>query len=366
MVGPDEETVIPAIRRTLTAAAVVTAVLSGSAACGTVENLTAGQKLDRAFDRIGKERSVSVELDLDADAGSLKALDAEAEPGEEIPDEVAELISGARISLSVQSTKPLDESDEKDLTGLAMKVSSPDGDLFEYRVVGDHTYLRADVKAVAEMAGQPMPSAEELPESAEAFKKFLNGEWLKIATKDWEEVREGMGMPGSGAAGPSAEPSLDADTQKKLLESLREVVAREVDFTSTGGKDGVEHIAATAPFRTLITELVDELRRLSKDLPPGMELPTAQELKDAPDKPVTADFTLKNGALSELSLDLTKLAENAEVKKFALVMRLGKGDKVAAPSGAAAVDVDELMEGVFGGASPAGFPEEDLGDDASA
>lgn len=189
------------MRKTLTAAAVVTAVLAGSAACGTVENLSAGQKLDQAFEKLGKERSLSFELDLDTDAASLKALDADAEPGEEMPDEIAEWLSEARFSFSVQSKKPLEDSGEKDFTGMAIKVSGADGAaLFEYRLVGDDFYLRVDAEALGKMSGSPMPPVDELPDEAEAFKKVLSGEWIKMSAKEMEDVRgtlTGEGVPTS-------------------------------------------------------------------------------------------------------------------------------------------------------------------------
>ncbi|MEN8651496.1 hypothetical protein ABCR94_12850 [Streptomyces sp. 21So2-11] len=329
-----------------------------------MENLSAGQKLDRAFDKLGQEHSLSFELDLDADAKTLKALDADAEPGEEIPDEVAELLTAGRLSVSMQSKKPLAESGDKDITGVAMKFSSPDGDLFEYRLVGKYTYFRADVDGFEKMTGMPMPPADELSKSAGAFKKLLQGEWVKVATKDLEDTRDEMGA-GQGPEGgkPSAEPTLDAKTQKDLMKALREVLAREVDLQTAGGKGDTEHVTATAPLRTLLTELVDEIRPLAKDLPPGAELPTDKDLKEAPNKKVTARFTLNNGALSEVSVDLAKLAQDAKVKKLALVLRVGKGEKATVPAGATEVTVDELMESFFGGTSGEvlggeGFPEE--------
>ncbi|CAL9408727.1 hypothetical protein [Streptomyces sp. enrichment culture] len=347
------------MRKTLTATAVATAVLAGSAACGTVENLSAGQKLDRAFEELGKEHSLSFELDLDTDAATLKAMDAEAAPDEKMSDEIAEMLSDARISVSVQSRKPLEKSGEKDFSAMALKFSGPDGDLFEYRLVGDYTYVRVDAEAFARMTGALLPPADELPDSAGAFKKLLDGEWIKVATEDLEEAGGGMaGGPALGGEEPSAEPTLDARTQKKLTKALRQVIAQEVDFKTSGGSDGTEHIKATAPFRTLMTELFDELRPLAQELPTGAELPTAKDFKDAPDEKVTADFTLKNGELTEVSVDLAKLAENAKVKKFALVLRVRGGEKTAAPSGATEVRMDELMEGFLGGA-----PEEAFGDE---
>ncbi|MGA5065520.1 hypothetical protein ACPB9E_17455 [Streptomyces exfoliatus] len=313
-----------------------------------MEQLSAGKKLDQAFEKLGKEKSISFELDLDVDAATLKQLDAESEPepGDELPDEAAELISGAKISVTVESRKPIDESEEKDFVGMAMKFSNPDGDLIEYRVVGDYTYIRSDVEALGKAMDAPMPPADELPPEAGGFKKALEGEWVKFNTKEMEKIGEEMGQePGSE---PSPEPSLDAKTQKKLLDALREVIAREVDFTTAGGEDGTEHITATAPFRTLITELIGEIRPLTADLPPGMDLPSDEDLKDAPDTKVTADFTLKNGELTEVYVDLAKLAESAKVKKLGLVLKMSAGTKPTAPAGATELDLDEIMGGFAG------------------
>ncbi|MFH9727555.1 hypothetical protein ACH4M4_32005 [Streptomyces sp. NPDC017254] len=361
-----EEKTITAIRKTLTATAVVGAVLVGSAACGTVEQLSAGKKLDQAFEKLGKEKSISFELDLDVDTKTLKLLDAESEPepGEEIPDDAAKLISGAKISVTVESKKPIDESDEKDFVGMAMKVSTPDGDLFEYRMVGDYTYVRSDIATLTKSIDIPLPRADELPEEAKGIKKALEGEWVKFNTKELEKAGRDMGQEPD--AKPSPEPSLDAKTQKKLTDALRKVIAREVDFKTAGGEDGTEHITATAPFRTLVTELIGEIRPLAKDLPPGMDLPSDKDLKDAPDTKATADFTLKNGELTEVYVDLAKLTENAKVTKFGLVLKMSGGTKPTAPAGATELDLEELMGGFFGamtqddGLGEGDFPDEGL------
>ncbi|MFD7283212.1 hypothetical protein ACFV80_41040 [Streptomyces sp. NPDC059862] len=324
-----------------------------------MEQLSAGKKLDQAFGKLGKEKTISFELGLDTDAQSLKALDASSdpEPGEEMPDEAADLLSGAKISVTVQSKKPIDESGEKDYVGMAMKVSTKDGDLVEYRVVGDYTYIRSDTDSLGKAMGAPVPSAKDLPPEASGLKKVLEGEWVKFITKEMEKTTAEMGAePG---AKPAPEPTLDAKTQKQLLEALRETIAREVDFKTAGDKDGSEHITATAPFRTLITEFFGEIRPLAKNLPPGMELPTDKDLKDAPNTKVTADFTLKNGELTEVYVDLAKLAENAKVKKLGLVVRMSEGQTPTAPAGATELNIDEILGG-FGAAM---MEEEDFGEE---
>ncbi|GAA3047956.1 hypothetical protein GCM10017562_07540 [Streptomyces roseofulvus] len=282
---------------------------------------------------------------------------SDPEPGEEIPDEAAELISGAKISVTVESRKPLGESGEEDFVGTAMKVSTQDGDLFEYRVVGDRTYLRADVRKISTTMSVPMPSADELPPEAGAFKKALEGEWVMFDTEEMEKAaQESAAAPGGGGAGagePSPAPTLDAETQQKLLRALREVVARDVDFATAGGEDGTERISATAPFRTLVTDLFAKIRPLSRELPPGVELPSDGDLKDAPDSKVTADFTLRNGELKEVYVDLAPLAEGTKVEKLGLVLKLNAGVTPVAPAGATELNVDEIMGGFAGAMMPA-------------
>lgn len=123
------------------------------------------------------------------------------------------------------------------------------------------------------------------------------------------------------------------------------------------GQDGTEHITATAPLRTLLTRLIGELRPLTKDLPPGMDLPSDKDLKDTPDTKVSADFTLKNGELTEVYVDLAKLAENAQVKKFGLALRMSGGSRPVAPAGATEMNLEELMGGFFGAMMPDEGPE---------
>ncbi|MET9730487.1 hypothetical protein ABZZ79_07445 [Streptomyces sp. NPDC006458] len=324
-----------------------------------MEQLSAGKKLDEAFEKLASEKTISFELDLDTDAQSLKALDAssEPEPGEELPDEAAELFSGAKISFTVHSKKPIAESGEKDYVGMAVKISTKDGDLTEYRVIGDYVYIRSDLESVGKAIGAPVPQAQDLPPEASGLKKVLEGEWVKINAKEMEKTAAEMGAE----PGAKPEPELDAATQKQLLEALRGTIAREVDFKTAGDKDGSEHITATAPFRTLITEFLGEIRPLAKKLPPGVELPADKDLKDAPNTKVTADFTLKNGELTEVYVDLAKLAENAKVKKLGLVVRMSEGRTPTAPAGATELDIEELLGG-FGAAM---MEEEELAEDAA-
>ncbi|MFD0305329.1 hypothetical protein [Streptomyces sp. NPDC127119] len=339
----------PVIRRTLTAVGCTTALLSGVAACGTVENLTAGQKVDQAVEGLGGKKSLAFELGLDAKPSALVKLAGEEEPGEEMPPELAKLFAGVRVKVSVESRKPLADSGEKDLVGTAMSVSGPDGVLAEYRLVGDYTYYRADMKAFGEAMGFPLPTADELPESEKELRPVLEGKWIKIDNRELDRAakdatgEDGKGGKGrAGAADPADE--IDSRTQQKILKAVRSVVAREVTFSDKGGSDGVERVVAKASFRDLLTGIIDKLRPLAGELPASAELPTDEDLKDAPDKKVAVDFSLKNGDLTRVSVDLATLADDPKGAKVPLVMTFGEAGDISAPSGAT-----KLPAGEFGG-----------------
>lgn len=334
----------PVVRRTFTGVGCAAAVLATVAACGTVQNLTAGQKVDSAVERLGEQKSLAFGLRLDADPDDLTAL--MGEDSEEVPPEMAEFFTGLSVDVSVKSKKPLAESGEKDVVGVGMKISGDEGVLVEYRLVGDYTYYRVDMEAVGEATGMPFPSADELdelPESEQHLRPLLEGDWVKVNTDDLEEAAEDAGA-GSGSGGSD---EIDAKTQKKILDAVRGVVAREVGFKTKEGKDGTEVITAKANFRDLLTGIVDKLQPIEGDLPPGAELPTSKDLKDAPNKNVAVDFTLKNGDLTRIETDLAALADDPKGAKAALVLTFGKAGDISAPKGASEVPVDEFG-GPFG------------------
>ncbi|WP_234044749.1 hypothetical protein [Streptomyces adelaidensis] len=330
------------VRRAFTGVGCAAAVLVTAAACGTVQNLTAGQKVDSAVERLGEQKSLAFGLRLDADPDDLTAL--MGEDSEEVPPEMVEFFTGLRVDVSVKSKKPLAESGEKDVVGVGMKISGDDGALAEYRVVGDYTYYRADMQAMGEAMGMPFPGADdldELPESEQQLRPLLEGDWVKVNTADLADATE------DADAGSGGSDDIDAKTQKKILDAVRGVVAREVGFKTKEGKDGTEVITAEANFRDLLTGVIDKLQPLKGDLPPGAELPTSKDLKDAPNKKVAVDFTLKNGDLTRIETDLAVLADDPKGAEAPLVLTFGKAGDISAPKGASEIPLDEFG-GPFG------------------
>ncbi|MFC7261108.1 hypothetical protein [Streptomyces lutosisoli] len=340
--GIAEETIITAIRKTVTAAGCAAVLLATAAACGTVQNLTAGQKVDHAVDRLGEQKSLAFQLDLDADSDALTALAGDSGSDDAIPPEAAKFLSGLRVDVAVKSKKALADSGEKDLIGTSMKITGADGVLVEYRIVGDFTYYRVDMKAVGEAMGVPMPTADELPDSEKEFKHVLEGDWVKMNTRDLEKAQKSS--QGS-AKGADSAADIDAKTQRKIVKAVRGVIAHDVTFRAKDGSDGTEHVIASGNFRTLIRGVFDKLRPLQGDLPAGADLPSDKDLKDAPNKKVAVDFTLKNGDLTQVKVDLAVLADDPKATKLPLVLKFSKAGDISAPSGATEIPADKMPGG---------------------
>ncbi|MFH8731887.1 hypothetical protein [Streptomyces sp. NPDC017964] len=337
LIGPLRETDISAIRiTTLTAAGCAALLLATTSACGTVENLTAGQKIDKAADKLGEQKSLSFELGLDAKPDALMEL-AGGQGDEAMPPTIAKAFAGAHVTFSVRSKKPLSDSGEKDFVGMGAKVSVKGGTLAEYRFAGDFVYFRLDMQKSSELMGFPLPSSKDLPKGEEGLAKALEGEWVKVDVSDVRKSTSGENSKRSGG--------VDEKTQRKVLKALRGVIADDVTLRSAGTKDGTERIVAKASFRELLTDLFDKLGPLKDELPPGAGFPTAKDLKDAPAKKVAVDFSITNGTLSKISFDLATLADGKKGAKVPLVLKFGKAGDISAPSGATEVPLGELAGG---------------------
>ncbi|MFF3884676.1 hypothetical protein [Streptomyces sp. NPDC001914] len=337
-----EETIITVIRKTVTAVGCTAVLFTAAAACGTVQNLTAGQKVDHAVSALGEKKALAFQLDLDASASAINSVAGESGSEDSLPPEFAKFVSGLRVDVTIRSRKALADSGEKDLVGTSMKVTGADGVLVEYRIIGDLMYYRTDMKAIGEAMGVPMPTADDLPPSQKELKKVLEGDWVKVDTKELERAGKAAGGGSKGAADGG---ELDAKTQKKVLDAVRGVIGHKVTFRTEGGADGVEHVIATGNVRDLLTGVFDKLRPLQGDLPAGAELPTAKDLKEAPNKKAAVDFTLKNGDLRQIRVDLAVLSDTPSKAKLPLVLKFSEAGDVSAPSGATEIPVDKIPPG---------------------
>ncbi|EFG64340.1 conserved hypothetical protein [Streptomyces sp. SPB074] len=326
--------------------------LTGVAACGTAENLSAAQKIRKAADRLGEQHALSVEFGLDA---APRLFADEVPDADSLTPAAAKLLSRLRVSVSVRASKPLADAGDKDIEAMALRLAADKGPaLAEVRVIDKTVYLRADTDRLTRtFGGGSVPGPGEIPEGMDSLKALFSGDWVKTGT-------EAIGAA-AGTGAPAGNQKLDDGTRRRLGTGLEEVVTRRVTFTGKGTKDGVEHIRAQAPARAFLTDVVGVLDKVSGKLPPRLRgaLPTAESLKDAPKRAVGVDFALDKGTLAGISFDATQLATAADGlkkgDKAAVSLRFGTPGKITAPAGA-----KELPKGKNG--APLGLDPADLAD----
>ncbi|MFJ8436304.1 hypothetical protein ACIQ9P_33890 [Kitasatospora sp. NPDC094019] len=362
--------------RTALAAAACGAVLAtGVAACGTVQQLSAADKVSKAFKTFGSAKSFSAKLSVDATPAQIEAFGAAT--GEEIDKDSAAALSAVSLAIAFSADKPLkDVKPSKSAGSGAGSAADPSvsasytlsgkggAPLLELRQVGGRAYARGDLAGFAHLAGENAAEVEGLAEGLPAvLGNALKGQWVAFDTKTVE------GTAGTGAAGGSASaaPTLAPSASAHLDASLRSILTQDLSFEDKGKQDGKDRITVTAPARKLADDLLKAVEPLAKDVPSLAKLPKSAPT-DVPDRPLALDLYLDGGALSAVTFDLAQLAEKAG-PGTPLPLRIAFGHDtpaVQAPSGATeltAGDISGLFDGLAGGgADGTGAPATPLTD----
>ncbi|MFB7469639.1 hypothetical protein [Kitasatospora sp. NPDC056184] len=347
-------------RTTLVAAACSAVLATGLAACGTVQQLSAADKVSTAFDKLGRGKSFSAKLSVEATADQIEAFGAAT--GEKIDKESAAALSAVSLSVAVSADKPLkDVKPSKGADGTAAADASlstsvaltgkGDASLFELRQIGNRAYARADLPSFARLVGEDPSAVKELTKDLPAtLKGALEGTWVSFDTK---ELKGAGGASGTGANGASPTPTLDPKLSDGLAASLKDILSHDLSFEDKGKQDGKERITVTAPARKLADDLLKAFEPLTKEIPDLGKLPKTAP-KDVPDRNLALDLFLDGGALSAVTFDLAQLAEKAGPgTPLPLRIAFGKdAPAVQAPAGAATVtseDLGSLLGGFLGG-----------------
>ena len=362
------------ITRTRQAALVLActvALAGGVAACGAAKQLSAGQKVGTAFDKLGESKSLSVKFSLDATADQLLALDkAEQANGDEssddaMPAQVAKNMAGLGASLTMSADKPLKDVLDSAKTNsgqldpalnFAFEVHGGDAKpLFEVRVVNDKDYLRVDLDELSKLGSGDASMVDglkslktevaQMPAAYDAVKDLVNGKWVSLDPKKLSDLTKSLGGGTTADPTPSALPSLSSSDQSKLVKALTGVFTSDVTLDDKGTQDGKDHIVVTAPARKLVADIQNAVEPIAKDIPTiGSAFPTGAPTS-VPDKSVNADvYVNKDGSLSKLSLDVWQLNPKGTADQH-LPLSLSF-DTQAAPTTAPA-GATELTSGVI-------------------
>ncbi|MFI5531677.1 hypothetical protein ACIA8O_24405 [Kitasatospora sp. NPDC051853] len=346
----------------------------GLVACGTVKQLSAADKVSDAFGKVSEGKSFKAEVGFDATADQILAFDKAMTKGkkksEQLDRKTAELMAGIKLSVAVASDKPL-----KDVAGLkdgsqitdfnsipddlgydfAYAVTGKDGALADLRYVDGTFYAKADVEGIAKIAGE---DTAELKQGAAMFPKViqdaLGGKWVSVDTKTFKELAQEATKASGTKTAPSAAPSVDPKVASNLVNTVKDVISRNVTFEDKGKHEGADHIYVAAPAKAFADDLLKSIKPLAKDIPGFDELPGTVP-SDFPDQKVGVDVYIKDGALSGISLDLAQFEKDAPADAHMPIKVTFTKDAEApkAPAGATAFtkkDFEDVMGAVMGAA----------------
>ncbi|MFJ9444530.1 hypothetical protein ACIRRH_22015 [Kitasatospora sp. NPDC101235] len=377
--------------------AVTASVLAtGLTACGTVQQLSAAQKVSKAFDKVGDGKSAGFTLSIAATPEQVaafantgehkggKGLVGSARGGDrEMDEKTAKAISGLSVSVAISADKPLKEveafknagknGENTDLTldksvRISYLLSDRSGTaLLEYRQVDGTGYLHADAKGLVKLVGEDPSSVDELrkelPEDLKPVGDVLAGKWVSIDLQSLaDQAKESDGKK----AAPGAAPTVDPELGGQLLNSIKDVLGRTVTYEDKGKKDGTEHLWISAPARQLVDEMYKAVKPLSAKFPKQLGQFPDQAPSDVPDRRIGVDLYLKNGDFSSATFDLAQLADKVEPGvNFPVKLAFNQtAPNVQAPSDAVKLTNDQLMDAVLGLATSGGaggFDPEDMG-----
>ncbi|MCC3772500.1 hypothetical protein [Streptomyces sp. UNOC14_S4] len=329
---------------------------TGAVACSPGEK-SAADKLDKAFDRLGEGKAVSLEVALDASADEIHTALKDSEDG--LDREDAEVLAGLKLSYGISSSKPLKTEDKKNAdVNVSFKLSKKSGgELLEFRSLDKKAYVRADIKAIGGMKkpgnakeraekrdfDEMLRRADELPPSMGAFRDVLKGEWVSMNSADFEEFRKKAQEKNGGSP-----KELDKKTEKQASDALRKALTENSRIKETGSKNGADHIEVTVSARKAAKDLKEALKPIESQLSAagkGRKLP---DPNDVPDQDVVFDVALKGGRLSAITFDTGRLDKDVHGKLPVTIGFGGKPEPVTAPSGAKELKPQEMLEAIVG------------------
>ncbi|MEU6340748.1 hypothetical protein ABZ883_07330 [Streptomyces sp. NPDC046977] len=348
------------MRKGIAAAGCAAFVVTTAAACGTTASLSSGAKVQQALDRLGEQKSVTLSVGFD---GNQQQIWTALKGTEDFTQDYAKLLADFDVSMSLSADKPLkDVKDTKtDPASVALRVSLGQGkDLLEVRsLAGKQVYLRADLhefltladglatkedKADLQEFRQMLDAADKLPSSLKSVKDAVGGKWVSVDVKSFEEFSKTMAKEG-GSPLPDTS-ALDPKTAEQVTKALREAVEHNAKFTDAGSKDGADHVKVTLPAGKTADALAEALKPVADQLPDGF---STADLQSVPDKDVSVDVAVKDGALSGITLDLDQFDTGNEIQG-ALPLTVGfapDAQPVAAPAGATPLNPQDIMGAVM-------------------
>jgi len=318
-------------------AALTIALMALSACAGeTGSNEDPKGTLVEGLRKLLEADALTQKISVESDVNSLIAI-SDGKISEDIASKILE------SSLTVSGTQAEDPADASSLVILNVAGSED----LEIRFVEGDLFARADLGNLLETFGQDPAQLDAMAAQVEGQKGFewvdeaLAGEW--VVMRDAAQLAQGLGGAGS--------TSVSAEQQRKMIDDLLKSVEQNATVTSQGEDDAGDHLTASLPIRETMQDLLRSVGPAA-GIPGGME----NAVGDIPEGDLTIDFWVADGAVSQLSFDVTQFESMIEdsgeefpdgVEQLAILVELNEFDGNIEPvEGAVEIDSAALMQGL--------------------
>lgn len=325
-------------RRRFTAVLLAGALLAGACSEAGSEDVAENPKqaLVDAFEALSEYEGIEMVMSIEADADDLAS--------DELPIEQAEIVVESSVTVrGKQATTPEDQQVE-----VVVNVGGNE-DAVEMKGIGQSIYLRADVRELVDtFGGDPAQIDAAVQYGSQGGLDFIeplvDGEWVGIEGIDALAEQFGVTVP-----------TPDPEQAEALTKRITAAFEENAEVESEGSDGTGEHLRVRVPLKEFARETFDALQEMS-GLPPAA-LPPMEDLDQIPDDTqLPFDVWIDDGAVVQLELDFLELAEDLAGEPAPegieeMVMRFTFEeftDEVEAPSDFVEVDLQEVIQGIFG------------------
>lgn len=293
-------------------------------------------ELTSATKALGDASTLTTSLKLGATTSQISALAASNGGSGLSPAEVS-AIAGAQVSVEVAAPSGKTLSDLNN-GGAAVNVTISDNgtSYLALRKVASKLYVQIDLKDLLNTLGQASTYAQlqNAPGAPAFLTALVAGKWISLPDSAATSL--------SAAGGASPKPQW-----QRVIDGLKNIVTGDV--TATRASSGTtDDLVLTADSRTVVK---DFLAAISSAVPSAASALVTTDPNRVPSQPVTLGAQVTGGALSQLSIDLGQFDQTRKAHLPVVVDFARSGPAITAPSGAVAVNTQELGQllGSFAG-----------------
>jgi hypothetical protein len=336
----------------LALAAVAGVIALAGCGSGSGQSLPKDPKaeLTTSVSNLGDSDTITATIKLAIPSAALQQL--ARSHGDRLTASDAAAISTAQLVFEAKTTNGKHLADlgpgDKNATATALRLISNGHTYLELRVLSGDLYLQADLKGVLGLIHQ-QKAFKEVRARAATLPKFVkalvNGGWVSLNGAAAQGLAGQFGVPAGGQSSGSAQ-------SRKMLDDFKSLLNKHVTVTRVGSDNLGDHLRLTGDVKALAN---DTYQSFSSAVPGGALLSQARPQK-VPSRNVTIDAWVKDGALSQISIDLGQFAAKGDAaagKQLPIVLTFAQdGGDISKPSGVTPIDLTQLgsLFGALGGA----------------